>query len=1215
MIKKYTFIKILLSTFALVLVNSLFAQLEFIENKGQWNSKIKFRSDFPTGSFYLEKNSFTVDLHNLTDLLAVSDFHHGLPIGSTTPTNASKNSIPLPQNLPSVTVRSHAYTVTFLGGNTNTIIPDKSIPTANNYFIGSDKSKWASNCKIYQAVLYQNVYPNIDVRYYVENDKLKYDFIIKPGGNPNVIAMRYDGVNSLQVKNNELLIGTTINTVKELYPYTYQFINGKKEIIDCKYVVKDNVVSFKVKNYSSNQTLIIDPTLIFASYTGSAASNWGFTATPGPGGTFYAGGISFGTGYPVTVGAYQTTYGGGGTSDPNGGYDMAFFKFSADGVFRLFATYVGGSFDEQPHSMVCDAAGNLIFAGRSNSNNYPGTPPRTGRSDYDIVVSKLSANGTSLLGSISLGGTNDDGMNIRGKYFNPTGDDDTRRNYGDDARSEVILDADGNIVVASCTQSLNFPVSVGAFQTTFGGGVAGAMKLPQDGVILKFNSTLTTTLFSSFFGGSGNDACFVVAQDPITRNYYIGGATTSTNLPGDKSNTINSTYQGGATDGFVTQINNTGSAILKTCYFGTSGTDLVYGVQFDRLGFPYIMGTTTGDWPIIAAPFNNPGSKQFIGKLQPNLSAYIYSTIFGRSSSLPNLSPTAFLVDRCENVYVSGWGGGINVSRGYSSSGTINMPEVSPLPGIPAEDESDFYFFVLEKNAATQLFGSHFGHNGGTIGDHVDGGTSRFDANGIIYQAVCGCRDGGGPFPTTGNAWRPNNGSTSCNQAVIKVEMNFTGIAASIQSTINGVADTSACRPVIITFTDSIAKGQSYVWNFGDGSPTQTTLAPINFVTHPYNTVGTFRASVISIDPTKCNIADTAYITVRVGNNEVQPSFRYTKVGSCNSLEFEFENTSTATDATKYTGQTFLWNFGDGTPTIRSNFTPNIRHTFPSAGPYTIRLLVDDTSFCNAPIFKDSLIRVSANVRAQFTTPAVGCRPYNAVFKNESIGGTDFKWEFGDTQTSTDGSPTVTHNYPNAGTYNVRLIANDANTCNKSDTSIFQLITVVDKPIARFDWGVQPPQANTRTFFTNLSTGATTYLWDFGDGENSTDINPIHQYNATGNYDVELIAYNSSGCTDTFPLTVSALINPLLDVPNAFTPGKFGTNSIVKVAGFGIAKMSWKIYNRWGQVVFETADRKQGWDGTFKGALQAADVYVYTLDVEFSDGKKLRKTGDINLLR
>jgi gliding motility-associated-like protein len=86
-------------------------------------------------------------------------------------------------------------------------------------------------------------------------------------------------------------------------------------------------------------------------------------------------------------------------------------------------------------------------------------------------------------------------------------------------------------------------------------------------------------------------------------------------------------------------------------------------------------------------------------------------------------------------------------------------------------------------------------------------------------------------------------------------------------------------------------------------------------------------------------------------------------------------------------------------------------------------------------------------------------------------------------------------------------------------------------------------------------------------------------------------------------------------VPNAFTPGRFGVNGIVKVVGFGIGVMDWRIYNRWGQVVFRTTDRKQGWDGTFKGTLQPMDVYTYTLDVEFTDGQKLRKTGDISLLR
>jgi gliding motility-associated-like protein len=141
------------------------------------------------------------------------------------------------------------------------------------------------------------------------------------------------------------------------------------------------------------------------------------------------------------------------------------------------------------------------------------------------------------------------------------------------------------------------------------------------------------------------------------------------------------------------------------------------------------------------------------------------------------------------------------------------------------------------------------------------------------------------------------------------------------------------------------------------------------------------------------------------------------------------------------------------------------------------------------------------------------------------------------------------------------------------------------------------------------------YLWNFGDGGSSTEENPSYQYNATGSYSAELIAYNAQNCTDTFTLTVRALVDPLLDVPNAFTPGRFGQNSIVKVAGFGIGKMDWKIFNRWGQLIFQTNNRLQGWDGTFKGKLQAMDVYVYTLDVEFTDGKKLRKTGDITLLR
>jgi hypothetical protein len=201
------------------------------------------------------------------------------------------------------------------------------------------------------------------------------------------------------------------------------------------------------------------------------------------------------------------------------------------------------------------------------------------------------------------------------------------------------------------------------------------------------------------------------------------------------------------------------------------------------------------------------------------------------------------------------------------------------------------------------------------------------------------------------------------------------------------------------------------------------------------------------------------------------------------------------------------------------------------------------------------------------------------------------------------------------GTYKVRLIARDPNTCNKIDTSEYFTILVVDKPAASFTWSPNPPMPNTPTQFTNLSIGAVRYLWNFGDGESSTLVNPLHQYNTTGDFNVQLIAYNAQDCSDTFRLTVKALINPLLDVPNAFTPGMNGLNGVVVVKGFGIGKMDWRIYNRWGQLMFQSGSPSIGWDGTYKAKLQPMDVYTYTLDVEFTDGRKLRKTGDITLIR
>ena len=1170
-----------------------FSQMEFIENKGQWDKNIKYKGSFSTGSFFLEQQGFSVLIHDGKDLNKIAKLMHG---GSDSTAVENDNTI----------LHSHAYRVNFLGSNPKNIVyAEKPMNTYNNYYIGDDKSKWKSGCKIYQSIIYKGIYTNIDVRYYSSYNQLKYDFIVNPNGNATNIALQFDGADKIEVINNELIIKTSVGVIKELQPFCYQQNEkGEREKISCKYVLVNNVVRFQLGNYDVKKPIIIDPAIIFSSFTGSTSDNWGYAATPAPDGSLFAGGIVFGDGYPISVGAFQSSYSSGVIEGDLRGHDIAIFKFSADGASRLYSTFLGGSGNEQPHSMISDKLGNLIVAGRASSTNFPTTIARIGTGGgHDIIISKFNANGTALIGSIKIGGSSNDGINIRSKYELPDGADRLRRNYGDDARSEVILDVNENVLLASCTQSRNFPVAGAPLNVTggFGGGF-------QDGLILKFNPDLSSYLYGSYFGGSGDDACFVNSISPLTNDIYIAGGTTSTDLPGNKAGVLYPNYMGGTTDGFVTQLRLDGSGIIRTSYMGTSGIDIVYGLKFDKNGYPYIMGTTTGTWPVLNAAFSNPGSSQFISKLNPDFSSFNYSTVFGTGSNITNLSPIGFMVDRCENVYFSGWGGGINVFKRYTFGTTNGLPLVNSLSGINAPDGEDLYFFVLKKNASAQLFGSNFGQFRGTVGDHVDGGTSRFDENGVIYQAICANCNGGAVFPTTAGVWSRNNGSVDCNQAVVKIEMNFSGVAAAVRPSINTVInDSMDCVPFRVDFIDTLQKGKKMYWDFGNGKK-DTTFAP-NFSTFTtYNSVGNYIVRVIAEDSLTCNIRDTVFLKIKAADNLANLAFNAIKNLPCTNLSFNFNNLSTPTRG-NFSPSSFTWNFGDGSP---EQISFNATHIFPAIGTYTVTLKLNDSSFCNSPAFKTFSLNVNDLVKAKFNTSPLGCAPYLASFFNQS-GTPDVTWEFSDGTTSNLENPTKLYNIP--GAYTVRLIARDPNTCNKIDTSDYFTIVVSERPNAEFAWQPNPPEKNTPTRFTNLSIGALRYQWDYGDGASSTDVNPVHQYNATGNYNAVLISFNQYNCTDTFSLRVITSVDPLLDVPNAFTPGKFGVNSIVKVRGFGIAKMDWKIYNRWGQMVFQSQNYNEGWDGSFKGKLQPIDVYTYTLDVEFADGNKTRKTGDITLIR
>ncbi len=1206
--------------FLLVYTNA-FSQnyLEFIENKGQWDKQIKFKGDMSNGAFLLGSAGYRVVLYNKEDLSRISESYHAHGI---TKNNSEKLMDPSGKPVPAgdigtdMVLHGSVYEMRLLNANKNSqIVPDKPLNTYSNYFIGNDSAKWAANCKTYQGVTYKNVYPDIDIRYYTSNGVLKYDFIVNPGGDPSNITMYYDGAENLRLKEGALHIKTAVDEVTELAPYTYQLINNNRTEIPCSFDVKGNIVRFTLgSTYSKNATLVIDPNLVFSTFTGSSADNWGYTATYDGGGNFYAGGIVFGGGsFPVSNGAFQKNFQGGnaGTGEPSG-FDIAIMKFDPSGINRLYATYIGGAAgNEQPHSLVVDGAGNLVIAGRSTSADYPTAGPLKTYGPlgggWDIIVTKLNATGSALIGSVRIGGKGDDGVNIRHKY-STTGAESIDRNYGDDARSEVILDAAGNVYFASCTQSSNFPTTAISGQTGLGG--VNAKNRAQDAVILKLTPDLSSVLFSVIIGGSDDDAAFVLALNPLTNNLFVAGATASADFPGDKTGVKYPSYQGGIADGFVAEFTNNG-AFVRDGFFGTSGTDVIYGIQFDKYGYPYIAGTTTGTWPIVRANFSQTDGKQFIVKLLPDLSDFVYSTVFGSGGANPNISPTAFLVDRCENVYVSGWGGAVNIQEQYPNSGTNGLP-ITADAFQKTSDNSDFYFFVLEKNAQSQLFGSYFGQTGG-FGDHVDGGTSRFDRNGVIYQSVCAnCSSPKPNFPTTPGVWSQSNGSKGCNLAAIKFAFNLAGIGSGIRSTINGVVrDTSGCIPMVVDFTDTVAMGKKYIWDFNDGSPAVTTTLPTT--NHTFNTIGFYRVKLVSIDSSSCNIADTSFINMRVRDDQATLLFSSAKLPPCASLTYQFTNNSIAIKP--FTATSFRWDFGDGNTQLAGK--GSVTHTYAAPGTYDVHLVLIDTNYCNEPDSIIKQIRLSTNVKAQFTTPAFGCVPYNADFKNTSLGGSQFNWDFGDGTGSAVTDPQ--HLYNATGTYKVRLIAIDTNTCNKVDTSAYFTITVSPIPVSSFSYSPNPTLPNTPVSFQNTASGGTSFKWIYGDGDTLFTVRPDttvkHLYNATGTFITCLVAYNNSGCSDTSCQSISVTINTILDVPNAFSPNGDGQNDKLYVRGFGISKMTWNIYNRWGILVYQGTNPNEGWDGTYKGRGQPQDVYHYTLTAEFSNKEKITKKGDITLLK
>lgn len=822
-----------------------FGQIEFVENKCQWPDGVKFKARIPGGTMQLQGSGFTYAFLDYERLQQVHDLGHGTP-NESQGTNAE------------TTIDGHRVDVKFKGANPHSLVsPVGKLPNYYNYFLGSDPSLWASRANAFEAVQFTDYYPGIDLKVYSQGNHIKYDFYVAAGANPSQIEFEYTGIDRLFVQQGDLHIEASRFGFIEKKPVAWQLIGGVKKFVSCAYALNGNSVKFIFpEGYDSCYPLVIDPLLIFSTYSGSTADNWGSTATPGEHGNLYSAGVTnhnLGGFFPATPGAFQTT--------TSGAYDVAILKYDSAGTDLLYATYLGGIHGESPHSLIMDADENLWILGTTSSANFPTTAGAIDNSynggfglvnviqyenGSDIFIAKLSKDGSQLLASTYLGGSSNDGLNPANSPL--------VRNYGDELRGDIIVDGNGDVFVSTVTSSTDFP-GVNSFGLTYKGGVT-------DALIMHLNSSLTQLYWSALLGGSAADASHTIKLNDAG-DVWVAGGSNSSDFP-----TTAGVYQAtlaGDADGWMAKLKADGSEIMVASFTGTAQYNQVYFIDLDLNENVYVYGQTVGAFPVTAGVFSNANSGQFLQKFDKDLTAISFSTVFGAGRGIPDISPTAFLVNDCNNIYMSGWGGAINFSRGFWSSGTNGMP-ITQDAFQKTTAGSDFYFIVLTDDASEMLYGTFLGGNQSPV--HVDGGTSRFDKGGIVYHSVCGgCGGGFDDFPTTSNAWSRKNESQNCNNAAFKFDLS--SLKARIQTN-NLKFDmpglNRVCIPDPIVFQNLSTGGRIYEWNFGDGG--QLVKQDTTFIMHRYNQPGTYRIKLLAIDAGTCVGMDSTFTQVVVSKPE-----------------------------------------------------------------------------------------------------------------------------------------------------------------------------------------------------------------------------------------------------------------------------------------------------------------------------------------------------------
>jgi gliding motility-associated-like protein len=1034
----------------------------FVENLGQLKrtdgknaEEVVFYGNLPGGNIFFTKSA------------VVYDFVH-LESAAETANRSNKSSLAIPLNrlnVPTETRKHYRVDMQFEGTSEDVVISGFN-PTGgkNNYYFGNNPSQWVTDARLYNGVRYAGIYPGIDLVIYFKQDGsgIKYDFEIKEGANPSLIQYSYKGATSLRLNDSgEIIAETPEGTIREDAPYTYQLHGNKKTTIASSFVLNKGVIGFNINEFDRGRKLIIDPSvLVWSTYFGgNGADERSMHLVTDPSGDVVMTGRTLSTDFPVSPGASQTTFGGGSQRD---GFIA---KFNAAGN-RLWCTYAGGSGIDEIRSCDTDASGNIFVIGTTGSANLPVLNPGGGAffqatnlaiisnpNNITVILGKYSPTGQMIWSTYFGGSVGENGIDIwvdgnnevivsgnSGSPDFPVTPGAAQTQYGgpltgtvfgdvflakfgnngarqwatylggplDELGYSVTADNNGEIFLSGQTKG-NFPVTPGAFQTTYGGG-------DQDMLVARFSSTGVKN-WVSYYGGTGvEQGTDILFHDNFV---YIGGYS-SANMPGPSAGVAQPNSGGGLGDGVLAKWSpNAGpNQVIWRTFTGGSGDDGIDEVTLNPSG-----NIVTGGWssstnyPVTPNAFQTAHGGGYDGHVTTFDAdgQRLCATYFGGSFQTDNVY--ALTVVANGDVVISG-NTGSTTAQGFpitpgafqptKSNGLDSyLARISEIPDAPDAN------FTANPNA-------------GCSTPLVVNFTNTSVSNNTCYSNTTWQWSFPGGNPSSSNVETPpavTYNNTGTFTASLKVT-NASGsdsttqtITITIGETVNAGPDKFLCLGDSVLLTATGAANYSWSPAAGLSGTTGASVFAKPLVTTSYVVTGSGGSCPPTTDTVLVTVADSLP-DPKIAGSSYCPGKPINPLQVTNAADY---------DVTWYTDEALTNQVGTG-----EFYTP----TGPGSWYVIMKQSGCESNVASFTILEQTIeTKIEANV-------SNAVKPFDLIAENKSVNAVNCSWFLNDEPFDYTAGSVYTIEEP--GDYELKLICKNASGCEDVDSLLF---TVIDDKV------------------------------------------------------------------------------------------------------------------------------------------------------------------------